>query len=67
VQQEAGEEEETPVQEEVDEDEDEDEDGGGTGATASSSSSGVYLRGPSTLPDRPHTRLRPVIRLEGQR
>ena len=64
MQQEAGEEE-TPVQEEADEDED--EDGGGTGATASSSSSGVYLRGPSTLPDRPHTRLCPVIRLEGQR
>ena len=63
MQQEAGKEEETPVQEEADED----EDGGGTGATASSSSSGVYLRGPSTLPDRPHTRLRPVIRLEGQR
>ena len=65
MQQEAGEEEETPVQEEADEDED--KDGGGTGATASSSSSGVYLRGPSTLPDRPHTRLRPVIRPEGQR
>ena len=65
MQQEAGEEEETPVQEEADEDKD--EDGGGTGATASSSSSGVYLRGPSTLPDRPHTRLRPVIRPEGQR
>ena len=65
MQQEAGEEEERPVQEEADEDED--EDGGGTGATASSSSSGVYLRGPSTLPDRPHTRLRPVIRPEGQR
>ena len=64
MQQEAGEEE-TPVQEEADEDEDEDR--GGTGATASSSSSGVYLRGPSTLPDRPHTRLRPVIRPEGQR
>ena len=64
MQQEAGEEE-TPVQEEADEDED--DDGGGTGATASSSLSGVYLRGPSTLPDRPHTRLRPVIRLEGQR
>ena len=63
MQQEAGEEEETPVQEEADED----EDGGGTGATASSSLSGVYLRGPSTLPDRPHTRLRPVIRPEGQR
>ena len=63
MQQEAGEEEETPVQEDADED----EDGGGMGATASSSSSGVYLRGPSTLPDRPHTRLRPVIRLEGQR
>ena len=65
MQQEAGEEEETPVQEEADEDGD--EDGGGTGATASSSSSGVYLRGPSTLPDRPHTRLCPVIRPEGQR
>ena len=64
MQQEAGEEE-TPVQEEADEDEDEDR--GGTGATASSSSSGVYLRGPSTLPDRPHTRLHPVIRPEGQR
>ena len=65
MQQEAGEEEETPVQEEADEDED--EDGGGTGATASSSSSGVYLRGPSTLPDGLHTRLCPMIRLEGQR
>ena len=65
MQQEAGEEEETPVQEELDEDED--GDGGRTGATASSSSSGVYLRGPSTLPDRPHTRLRPVICPEGQR
>ena len=64
MQQEAGEEEETPVQEEADEDKD--KDGGGTGATASSSSSGVYLRGPSTLPDRPHTHLRPVIRPEGQ-
>ena len=65
MQQEAGEEEETPVQEEADEDEDEDR--GGTGATTSSSSSSVYLRGPSALLDRPHTRLHPVIRPEGQR
>jgi hypothetical protein len=48
-------------------DEEEDEEGVAEGATAFSSSSGVYLRGPSTLPNKPQRALRPVIRPVGQR